>query len=164
MATISSPLARSVDLAALLERSGGVILRYGLVAFILFFGAFKFTAAEAEAIRPLLANSPFLGWLYAVTDVRGASRVIGTMEIVIALSIASRPFSPRLSAIGSFGAIGMFLTTLSFLVTTPDTWVVVDGFAVPGAMGAFIIKDVFLLGAAVWSSGEALRAHRERRA
>ena len=81
-------------------------------------------------------------------------------EIVIALLIASRPFSPRLSAIGSIGAIGMFITTISFLVTTPGTWVVVEGFAVPGAMGAFIIKDVFLLGAAAWSAGEALRSAR----
>ncbi|HJU89458.1 MAG TPA: DUF417 family protein [Gemmatimonadaceae bacterium] len=160
MATMSSPVPRTVDLASFLDRGGGVILRYGLVGFILFFGAFKFTAAEAEAIRPLVANSPFLGWLYAVTDVRGASRLIGAAEIVIALLIASRPFAPRLSALGSAGAIAMFLTTLSFLVTTPDTWAVVEGFAVPGAMGAFIVKDVFLLGAAMWTAGEALRSSR----
>jgi uncharacterized membrane protein YkgB len=160
MATTSRPLARFSDVGGELERWGGVILRYGLVAFILFFGAFKFTAAEAEAIRPLIENSPLLGWLYSVTGVRGASRLIGVAEIVIALLIASRPFSPRLSAIGSIGAIGMFITTISFLVTTPGTWVVVEGFAVPGAMGAFIIKDVFLLGAAAWSAGEALRSAR----
>lgn len=162
MTTMSRPMARVTHLGAVLERSGGIILRYGLVAFILFFGAFKFTAVEAEAIRPLLENSPLLGWLYSVTGVRGASRVIGTAEIVIALLIAARPLSPRLSAIGSFGAMAMFITTLSFLVTTPDTWMVVEGFAVPGAMGGFIIKDIFLLGAAAWSAGEAIRARRDQ--
>jgi len=35
--------------------------------------------------------------------------------------------------------------------------------AVPNATGAFLVKDVFLLGAALWSAGEALRAiHRPK--
>jgi reactive chlorine resistance protein C len=158
VSTTAVPLTRELDLPALLQRAGGAVLRYGLVAFILFFGAFKFTAVEAEAIRPLLENSPLLSWLYAVTSVRGASRAIGAAEIAIALLIASRAFSPRLSALGSIGAIGMFVTTLSFLVTTPGIWVTAEGFPVPAATGAFIVKDIFLLGAAVWSAGEALRA------
>jgi uncharacterized membrane protein YkgB len=45
----------------------------------------------------------------------------------------------------------MFLATLSFLVTTPG----LDS----GTQG-FIMKDVFLLGAAVRSAGEALRLAR----
>ena len=70
--------------------------------------------------------------------------------------IAARPFSAKLSAVGSALAVGMFLTTLSFLVTTPGAWAHVDGFVVPGEAGAFIIKDVFLLGAALWTASEAL--------
>ena len=69
--------------------------------------------AEANAIQPLLANSPWLRWLYAFTDVRGASRLTGTAEIVVALLVAARPFVPRLSALGSCGAVAMFATTLS---------------------------------------------------
>ncbi len=51
----------------------------------------------------------------------------------------------------------MFLTTFSLLVTTPGVWEHVPGFPipVPGALGAFLLKDVFLLGAAIWSAGEA---------
>jgi uncharacterized membrane protein YkgB len=141
-----------------LQAIGGFILRYGLVAMVLWFGAFKFTRAEAAAIRPLLSNSPFLSWLYLFTDVDGASRIIGSAEILIAALIALRPLRPWLSAIGSFGAIGMFLTTLSFLATTPGMWAWVEGFVVPAGDGGFLIKDLFLLGAAVWTAGEALTA------
>lgn len=153
-----------VDRASdVLLRSGATVLRYGLVLIVLWFGVFKFTPSEAQAIQPLVSNSPVLSWLYALTGVRGASRIIGVAEIVIALLIAARPFSSRASAVGSLGAIFMFLTTLSFLATTPGSWGVVDGVLVPTGAGGFLIKDLLLLGAAVWTAGEALSATRDRR-
>jgi reactive chlorine resistance protein C len=143
-------------IAVVAEAAAGTILRYGLVVFLLWYGAFKFTAAEANALRPLLGNSPLLRWLYVLTDVEGASRLIGTTEILIALLLAIRPFAPVPSAVGSVGAIAMFTTTLSFLVTTPGVWARVDGFVVPSDVGGFLVKDVFLLGAALWTLGDAL--------
>ena len=142
----------------MLERAGAIVLRYGLALLILWYGVYKFTATEAQAIEPLLRNSPLLSWLYAVTDVQGASRLIGAAEVVIALLIAARPINARLSAAGSLAAIGMFLTTLSFLVTTPGMFAPVDGLVVPHGGGGFVVKDLILLGAAMWSAAEALRS------
>jgi reactive chlorine resistance protein C len=132
--------------------------RYSLVGIILWLGVFKFTAAEANAIEPLLSHSPVLSWLYLITDVRGASRIIGVTEIVIATLIALRRVSPALSALGSIGAIGMFLTTLSFLATTPGMFARVEWLIVPAGGGGFILKDLFLLGAAMLTAAEALEA------
>lgn len=147
----------SIERASMmLLRSSGIVMRYGLVLVILWFGVFKFTPTEAQAIRPLVANSPFLSWLYGFTDAGGASRIIGLAEIAIALLMAARPVSRRASAVGSIGAIAMFATTLSFLATTPGSWGRVDGFFVPTEAGVFLIKDLLLLGAALWSAGEAL--------
>ncbi len=61
------------------ELVGGVILRYGLVLFLVLFGLAKFTEAEALTIQPWVAHSPFLGWLYSVTSVQGASNLIGVI-------------------------------------------------------------------------------------
>jgi len=155
-----APISLDLTLVAPLRVAAGVVLRYGLVLIILWFGAFKFTAAEAQAIQPLLAHSPLLSWLYLLTDVQGASRLIGGAEIVVALLIALRPVAPRLSALGSLGAIAMFATTLSFLATTPGVWVRVEGLVVPSDIGAFLLKDVFLLGAALWTAAEALAGAR----
>jgi uncharacterized membrane protein YkgB len=154
----SYPSSHASDAAAILRLTATAVLRYGLVVIIAWFGAFKFTPTEAHAIQPLLANSPLLRWLYRVLDTGGASRVIGIVELVIAGLIASRAWSPRLSAAGSLAAVGMFITTLSFLATTPGAWAHVDGFVVPGEAGAFLIKDLFLLGAALWTASEALEA------
>ena len=63
--------------------------------------------------------------------------------------------------VGSLLAVGMFLSTLSFLVTTPGAWAdEAGGFPALGVPGQFLIKDVALLATAVWSFGEAVRAPR----
>ena len=95
------------------------VLRYGLAALLLLWGGFKFTTFEAEGIRPLIENSPLLRWLYPLLGVRGASSLIGVVELTAALLICARHWQPKLSAVGSLQAAGTFLVTLSFLVTTP---------------------------------------------
>lgn len=125
------------------------MLRYGLVAILLMIGATKWTPAEAEAIRPWVADSPFLSWVYRVASVQGGSEIVGSIEIIAAVLIGLRLWFPKATVAGSALAGGMFLITLSFLVTTPHQS--------PDAQG-FLMKDFFLLGAAIWSAGEALQA------
>jgi reactive chlorine resistance protein C len=128
--------------------AGQVIARYSVALFFLMFGLMKFTVAEATAIHPLLVNSPFLFWLPRLFDQMRSSQIIGVVEIALALMMASRPFTPRISAIGSYGAAASLVITLSFLFTTPQ---------LDPALGGFIIKDLTLLGVALWSAGDALR-------
>ena len=136
---------------------GTQVARYGLVLVLLWIGGMKFTAYEAEGIRPLVANSPLMGWVYQVMSVGGFSAMLGAVEIVVGLLIALRPVWPLGSAAGSGLAIGMFLTTLTFLITTPGWEPSLGGFPALSAMpGQFLLKDVVLLGAALWTLGEAL--------
>ena len=119
----------------------------------------KFTTYEAEGIRPFVANSPLMSWVYGLMSVRGFSAVLGVVEVGIALLIAARPFAPRACALGSLLAVGMFLTTLSFLCTTPGVWEQSLGFpALSGKPGQFLLKDLALLGISLWSLGEAWKA------
>jgi uncharacterized membrane protein YkgB len=131
------------------ELLGGGILRYGLVLLLVGIGLLKFTAAEAITIQPWVAHSPFLGWLYALFSVQMASNLIGVVEIVLGVLVAVWRRWPRLSALGSLGAAGQFVITLSFLFTTPGLS--------PDAQG-FLFKDFMLCGAALWTAGESLRA------
>jgi uncharacterized membrane protein YkgB len=143
--------------AAALETVGQLVIRYGLVLVVAWIGAMKFTAYEANAIQPLVANSPLMGWVYQTFSVQTFSNMLGVLEIAIAAMIALRPVSAAAAALGSALAVGMFLTTLSFLFSTPG-WEPSLGFpALAVVPGQFLIKDVVLLGAAVWSLGEALR-------
>jgi uncharacterized membrane protein YkgB len=152
-------------MAERLKRIGTQITRYGLVIVLLWIGGMKFTAYEAEGIEPLVANSPLMGWVYKLTSVRGFSAFLGVVEIAIGLLIALRPVWPIGSAVGSGLAVAMFLTTLSFLVTTPGWEKSLGGFPALSAMpGQFLLKDIVLLGASLFTAGEALEAAGSRRA
>jgi uncharacterized membrane protein YkgB len=142
------------------EAVGRELARYGLVVVVRWIGLMKFTAYEAEGIRLYVANSPLLSWVYGTMGVRGFSAVLGVVEVAIALLIAAPPWLPRASALGSALAVGMFLTTLSFLATTPGVWEPrAGGFpALSGKPGQFLIKDLALLGISLWSLGEAWTA------
>jgi uncharacterized membrane protein YkgB len=123
----------------------------------------KFTAYEAEGIRLYVTNSPLMSWVYGSLSVRSFSAMLGVIEVTVALLIAARPFAPRSSALGSALAVGMFLTTLSFIVTTPGVWEPsAGGFpALSGKPGQFLIKDLPLLGIALWSFGESCKASEQ---
>jgi uncharacterized membrane protein YkgB len=121
----------------------------------------KFTAYEAQGIRPLAENSPLMSWLLAALGVQAFSDLLGAVEIATGLLLALRPVSALATAIGSAMAIATFLTTLSFLFTTPGWEQSLGGFPALSALpGQFLLKDVVLLGAAVWSLREALGALR----
>lgn len=139
----------ATDAGKRLQSAGAIVLRYSLVLFFVGFGLFKFTPQEASDVQPMIANSPALFWIYRLFDVRHGSDFIGVIEIAFGVLMAIRPFNARLSAIGSLGTAFALCITLSFLFTTPGLEASDQG---------FIMKDLTLLGAALWTAGEALVA------
>jgi reactive chlorine resistance protein C len=129
------------------------VSRYGLAMLLLLIGGYKFFAFEAEGIRPLVGSSPLLSWLYRVFDVRGVAALFGTFEVAIGALICARRWVPRVSGYASLAAGGMFLITLSFLVTTPGALSPTSPFQ------QFLLKDLVLLGAALFTAAEALTAN-----
>ena len=148
----------AAERAVAIQDLGRAIVRWGLVVVLAWIGAMKFTAYEAMGIHPLVAHSPFISWMYDFLSIRSFSAMLGCIEIATATLISLRYVSPKAAAVGSLLAIGLFATTLSFLFTTPG-WEPTLGFpALSGHPGQFLLKDIVLFGAAVWSLGESLRA------
>jgi reactive chlorine resistance protein C len=148
---MTSRIEAAAHHAPRIEAVGTAILRYGVVFLLATIGALKFADFEAKAIQPLVSNSPFMGWLYAVLSVQGVSNLIGTTEIITAALIASRRLSPTASAAGSALGVVIFATTLSFLFTTPG------GLSPRGPAFGFLVKDVVLLGASIYARRGAVR-------
>jgi reactive chlorine resistance protein C len=139
---------------------GRLWVRYGLVVVIAWIGALKYTSYEAAGIQPLIAHSPLFSWLYSIVSVRAFAAVLGSLELTAALLIAIRPLAPRLSAAGSAMAVLLFASTLSFLFTTPGA-TAAGGFPVLSVLpGQFLLKDLVLIGAALWTLGDSLGAAR----
>ena len=144
-----------------ITRVGGALARYGLVVVIGWIVLLKFTAYEAQGIEPLVANSPLLSWVYGMFSVTTFSTLLGVVEVSTAVLLAVKPWWPRISVVGSVMAVGLFLATTSFLVTTPGVGEdAAGGFPLLSMTGQFLVKDVALLGIAVWTLADALRAAR----
>ncbi len=141
----------SVEQARHLQNVGAFVLRYSLVFFFVAFGFYKFTPQEAAGIEPMMAHSIGLFWIYHIFDKQVGSDFIGVIEIALGVLVAIRPIGALLSAIGSLGMAFALVNTLSFLFTTP-------GLDPQSSDAGFLLKDLTLLGAALWTAGEALLA------
>jgi reactive chlorine resistance protein C len=160
MSSISIGVMRvrtTVERVVAIEDVGKAIVRWGLVVVLAWIGGMKFTAYEAMGIQPLVAHCPFISWMHDFLSIRSFSAMLGSIEIVTAALISLRYVSAKASAVGSLLAIGLFATTLSMLFSTPG-WEPTLGFPALSAMpGQFLLKDIVLFGASVWSLGESLK-------
>ena len=62
-----------------LQRIGEGVLRWSLVFLLVFFGALKWTVAEAQGVAPFISNSPFLSWIGHALGQQGASNKSGAV-------------------------------------------------------------------------------------
>jgi uncharacterized membrane protein YkgB len=180
--------------AASLDRVGMGLLRLGLVVVLIWIGGLKFARYEADSIVPLVANSPLMSFFYhhpapeyrpymnREGDLVPAHRDwhetngtypfafgLGVVIVSIGLLIALHPVLPQVAAAGSFLLILMALTTLSFLITTPEAWVpalgdTAHGFPFLSGTGRLVVKDAIMLGAAVTTMADSAKTWLRRSA
>ena len=112
--------------------------------------------------RVLIEHRPLMSWIYHVASLTAVACGVGTMEIGAALLIALRPVWPRASAVGRGLAVVLFLGTLSFLFTTAGVVSThAGGLPVLSALpGQFLLKDLVLIGVALWTLGDSLAARK----
>jgi uncharacterized membrane protein YkgB len=140
-----------------------LVARYGLVIVIAWFGAMKFTHYESQGISHWVANSPLLSWAYNIMSIDAFGRLNGSIELIVAALLAVKPWFPKASVVGGVFASLFFVTTLSFMVTTPGVGEAsAGGFPVLSADGEFLMKDIANLGLALWLLADAIDATRRR--
>src|ERR1700740_3634947 len=118
--TYTDEPSRSAALAGALNRAGIETLRYGLVIVLLWIGGMKFTSYEAAGIAPLEMHSPLMNWLYLCSH--GATECLRSLGSDRDRLGRRNRTTLRISARLRYSqllSVGMFLTTLSFLFTTP---------------------------------------------
>ena len=140
-----------------------LVARYALVIVIAWFGAMKFTYYESHGISLWVANSPFMSWIYDIMSISAWGRVNGSIELITAALLAVKPWFPNASVLGGILASLFFVSTLSFMITTPGIGEAsAGGFPVLSANGQFLVKDIALLGLSLWLLADAAdAAHRQ---
>ena len=111
----------------------------GTIIILIWVGLFKFTAVEAEAIKGLVENHFAMGWMYKIMSVQTVSNIIGIFEVVTAIGLILSFFNKKIGMYAGLASAIIFVTTLSFLVTTPGVFKMVEGFPVTDF---FILKDI----------------------
>ncbi len=153
-------MKKQQDTAQAIQSAGASTLRYALALNLVWIGTLKFEDYEVENINPLVSSSPLFAPVLKRLGEKKLARVVGVTEIALGSLIAAKPLLPRASVIGGLGAVGMFATTLSFLVTTPGVWQEDHSAPKLSMVGQFLIKDGVLLGASLLATAESLRAIR----
>jgi uncharacterized membrane protein YkgB len=182
------------EFAARADRLGIAVTRIGLVVVLVWIGSLKAYKYEADGIVPFVANSPLMNFFYAYPAPEYTKHMnpegalvpanrewheqnhtylfaygLGSVIVLYGLMIAVHPLLPQVSTVGSFLVFVMSFVTLSFLITTPETWVAAKGSAEHGfpllsGAGRLVIKDAIMMGAALVTMADSARAYLTKRA
>jgi uncharacterized membrane protein YkgB len=126
-----------------------LITSVGMIAMLLWAGAYKMTAPGAEGIVPLVSHSPLIWWHFKLFGPYIGSDIIGLTEITAAILIATGYFKPKAGIVGGLIAMLMFFTTSTMVLTTPGAIISVPGIhgmRYMSFLGLFLFKDVISLG------------------
>ena len=156
------------------------LLRISIFIVMAWIGGLKAFQYEADGIIPFVANSPFMSFLlnskvsdtdnYKLHKNREGEVVpenikwheangtytfsygLGAVILVIGILALLGIWFPKAGLAGGLLTFGMSTVTLTFLITTPETWVPdlggpESGFPYLSAAGRLVIKDVIMLGA-----------------
>jgi len=126
------------------------IMRWVLVLIFAIFGYSKWFPYEAEALIPLVGNSPLLSWMHQLFGIQGASYALGVAEWAIGFGLIIGAWLPRVSVVAAAASCVTYLTTLTLIFTTPNAWEAsAGGFPAMGGATSFLIKDAVLLAGSI---------------
>jgi len=174
--------------AAVADRIGIAVTRIGLIVVLVWIGGLKAVQYEDEGIVPFVANSPFMSFFYVdpghykahmnpegtlvqanikwheKNRTYGFAYGLGSLIVLYGLMLCFHPWLPQVAALGGFLVFGMSFVTLSFLVTTPETWVPAlgganHGFPYLSGAGRLVIKDAIMMGAGLVVMADSARAY-----
>ena len=175
-----------------LDNIGKKAIRAGIVIVFLWIGGLKFFTYEADGIVPFVANSPLMSFFYdnpseykkyvnkegeliaenhqwhIQNTTYGFANGLGILLIGIAFLVAIHQKAPLASMAGSILVFILTIGTLSFLITTPESWVphLTDeqyGFPYLSGRGRLVLKDIVILGASLITMSESAALYLKRK-
>jgi len=167
------------------------LTRIAIFIVMVWIGGLKAFQYEADGIVPFVANSPLMSFFYSkdapeYADYKNPegktvqrnidwhkenntyifSYGLGTVIVIIGFLALMGIWSPKIGMVGGLLTFGMSLVTLSFLITTPETFVPNlggdfptphHGFPYLSGAGRLVIKDVIMLGAGLICASDAAK-------
>ena len=179
MGRITTLIQAVLNISASLKGFGVHLIRVAIFIIFIWIGGLKFWNYEAEGIVPFVANSPFMSFFYEKeapeykdyklkegefdkvkhewhqeNNTYGFSHGLGLLIMSFGILTLLGIWFPKIGFVGTGLVILMTFGTLSFLVTTPECWVLdlgsgEHGFPLLSGAGRLVIKDTAILAGAV---------------
>lgn len=176
-----------LDLAVSSQKHFINFLRVSIFVIMAWIGGLKYFAYEADGIVPFVANSPVMSFFYSkeapeykkFMNPEGVlnqenrkwhtenhtylfSYALGAVIIIIGTLTLSGIFNPKPGLCGDLLTLIMSFVTLSFLITTPESWVpnLGDsdyGFPYLSGRGRLVIKDLIMMAGSLVSLSDNAR-------
>lgn len=172
-----------MSFSSLLETLSGLsslsirFLRIAIAIVLIWIGGLKVYNYEAEGIVPFVANSPVMSFFYAhpseykpnmqkegeanpekiawhtANHTYLFSYGLGAVLVLFGILLLLNTYNPAIGMAGAALVILMSAVTLSFLITTKDSWVPDlgdpnHGFPLLSARGRLVIKDIIMMAGA----------------
>lgn len=160
-------------------------MRIAIFIVMAWIGGLKAFQYEADGIIPFVANSPVMSFFlhekapaykqyknkegeviakniewHKKNGTYVFSYVLGTVIVIIGGLTLLGIFNARIGLLGGLLTFGMSLVTLSFLITTPETWVPdlggpEHGFPYLSGAGRLVIKDIIMMAAGLLCASDS---------
>ena len=163
-------------------------LRVGIFIVMAWIGGLKAFQYEADGIIPFVANSPFMSFFlnksaddadsyklhknkegevvskniewHKANGTYTFSYGLGTVIVGLGILVLLGIWFPKIGFWGGILTFGMSIVTLSFLITTPETWVPDlggpnHGFPYLSGAGRLVLKDIIMMGAGLVCASDA---------
>ena len=165
-------------------------IRIAIFIVMAWIGGLKAFQYEADGIIPFVANSPFMSFFlnksaddadsyklhknkegevvpaniewHKANGTYAFSYGLGTVICVIGILVLLGIWFPKIGFWGGFLTFGMSIVTLTFLITTPETWVPNlggpnHGFPYLSGAGRLVLKDIIMMGAGLVCASDAAK-------
>ncbi len=142
-------------LANSLKKLGQFLLRYGFAIAFIWLGLMKLKNSEADHLKQILSHSDLFRWMLKYITPYAFSQIIAFLQMAIGVAIAAKPVARRVSFWGGMAAAVILLISVSALFTSSYVWQAPYGFPELSKLGQSILKDVVLLGVALWCAGDS---------
>ncbi len=174
------------------DRFGIRLLRVAIAVILLWIGGLKAFPYEADGITHFVSNSPLMSFFYnhpeeykehrnregelipanrewhRANNTYGFAYGLGALLCGMGLLLLLDRANPLLGLAGGLLVFIMSIGTLSFLITTPETWVPAlgdqhHGFPYLSAAGRLVLKDFIMMGGSVVIVADSARRALARR-
>ncbi|WP_430811668.1 MULTISPECIES: DUF417 family protein [unclassified Carboxylicivirga] len=138
-----------------LKKVGHFIFRYGLAIAFIWLGLMKLKNMEADYLKELLKQSSLFSWMLKYITSYTFSLIIAYTQMTVGVMLALKPVARKVSFWGGVVACVLLIVSVSALFTSSYVWQPPYGFPDLSKFGQSLLKDIVLLGAALWCTGDS---------